>query len=108
MRREVSRLAEGGVRRGRAVHGSMGLVLVRRVPLRIEVLGEGAEVAKSTYTQQHTLGVGDVPGHQIRIYKIHRTYPNDKPNCEGLGAPSHGREVILTTSIGMAQLPSLG
>jgi hypothetical protein len=47
-------------------------------------VSEGADVAKSTYTQQHTLDVGDVPGHQVRIYEIHRTYPNDKPNCEGL------------------------
>ena len=47
-------------------------------------VSEGVEVAKSTYTQQHTLDVGDVPGHQVRIYEIHRTYPNDKPNCEGL------------------------
>lgn len=47
-------------------------------------VSEGADVAKSTYTQQHTLGVGDLPGHQIRIFEIHRTYPNDKPNCEGL------------------------
>jgi hypothetical protein len=47
-------------------------------------VSEGPDVAKSTYTQQHTLDVGDVPGHQIRIYEVHRTYPNDKPNCEGL------------------------
>jgi hypothetical protein len=47
-------------------------------------VSEGVEVAKSTYTQQHTLDIGDVPGHQVRIYEIHRTYPNDKPNCEGL------------------------
>jgi len=47
-------------------------------------VSEGAEAAKSTYTQQHALDVGDVPGHQVRIYEIHRTYPNDKPNCEGL------------------------
>jgi hypothetical protein len=36
------------------------------------------------YTQQFALEVGDVPGHQIRIYELHRVYPNDKPNCEGL------------------------
>jgi hypothetical protein len=47
-------------------------------------VSEGPEVAKSTYTQQHVLDVGDVPGHQIRIFEVHRTYPNDKPNCEGL------------------------
>jgi len=45
---------------------------------------EGADVAKSTYTQQHTLDVGDIPGHQIRIHEVHRTYPNDKPNCGSL------------------------
>ena len=47
-------------------------------------VSEGVEAANSTYTQQHVLDVGDVPGHQIRIYEVHRTYPNDKPNCEGL------------------------
>ena len=47
-------------------------------------VSEGAEVAKSTYTQQHALDVGDVPRHQVRVFEIHRTYPNDKPNCEGL------------------------
>ena len=40
--------------------------------------------AKSKYTEQHVMDVGDVPGHQIRIYEIHRTFPNDEPNCEGL------------------------
>lgn len=38
---------------------------------------------KSTYTEQHVLNVGDVPGHQIRIYELRRTFPNDEPNCEG-------------------------
>ena len=36
------------------------------------------------YTQQFALDVGDIPGHQIRIYELHRVYPNDRPNCEGL------------------------
>ena len=40
--------------------------------------------ANATYTQQHVIDVGDVPGHQVRIFEIHRTYPDDKPNCEGL------------------------
>jgi hypothetical protein len=47
-------------------------------------VSEGPDVAKSTYTQQHALDIGDVPGHQIRIYEVHRAYPNDRPNCEGL------------------------
>ena len=43
-----------------------------------------ALAANTKYTQQYTLDARDVPGHQIRIYEIHRTWPNDKPNCEGL------------------------
>ena len=41
--------------------------------------------ANATYTQQHMIDVGDVPGHQVRILEVHRNYPPDtKPNCEGL------------------------
>jgi hypothetical protein len=40
--------------------------------------------ANTSYTQQHALDVGDVTGHQIRVFEFHRTFPNDKPNCEGL------------------------
>jgi hypothetical protein len=47
-------------------------------------VSEEATAAKSTYTQQHVLDVGDTSGHQIRVFELHRTYPNDKPNCEHL------------------------
>ena len=40
--------------------------------------------ADSTYTQQYVIDVGDVPGHQVRIFEAHRSFSNDKPNCEGL------------------------
>jgi hypothetical protein len=40
--------------------------------------------ANSNFTQQHVIDVGDVPGHQVRIFELHRTFPNDQPNCEGL------------------------
>lgn len=40
--------------------------------------------AQAKYTQQHVMDVGDVPGHQIRIFELHRTYASDDPNCEGL------------------------
>ena len=44
-----------------------------------------AAAANTTYTQQHVMDVGDVPGHQVRIFELHRTYSADtKPNCEGL------------------------
>src|SRR3954451_5809612 len=40
--------------------------------------------ADASYTEQHAIDVGDVPGHQVRIFEVHRRFPNDKPNCEGL------------------------
>jgi hypothetical protein len=41
-------------------------------------------VVDTKYTQQLALDVGDMLGHQVRVYELHRVYPNDKPNCEGL------------------------
>jgi hypothetical protein len=38
--------------------------------------GEGA---KGRYVQQHIIDVDDVPGHQIRVYEIQRTYAADRP-----------------------------
>jgi len=38
------------------------------------------------YTQQHVIDVGDVPGHQVRIYEIHRTYPRDLVTFAGVRA----------------------
>ncbi len=43
-----------------------------------------AAASDSKYTQQLALDVGDIPGHQVRVYEIHRVFPNAKPNCEGL------------------------
>jgi hypothetical protein len=41
--------------------------------------------ATATYTAQHTIEVGDVPGHQVRILELRRTFPDGaRPNCEGL------------------------
>src|SRR5712691_12254624 len=36
------------------------------------------------YTQQHTINVGDVSGHQVRVFEIHRTYPNNAPVINGM------------------------
>ena len=47
-------------------------------------LSWGIQPANTTYTQQYAIDVGDVPGHQVRIFEIHRRFPNDTPNCEGL------------------------
>ena len=36
------------------------------------------------YTQQHTIDVGDVSGHQVRLFEIHRTYPSNPPVINGI------------------------
>ena len=72
----------------------VGLALV--IGARLFVLGPGdcgaAETrtifykslpANSKFTQQHTLDVGDVPGHQVRIYEHHRTFPTNPPTFDG-------------------------
>ena len=40
--------------------------------------------ANTKYTQQTTVDVGDVPGHQVRVFELHRTYPSDAPVINGL------------------------
>lgn len=40
--------------------------------------------AVSEYTEQHVLDVGDLAGHQIRIFELHRTFPDIESNCEDL------------------------
>jgi len=40
--------------------------------------------SNTKYTQQHAIDVGDVPGHQVRVYEIHRTYGVDGPLIQGV------------------------
>ena len=49
---------------------------------------DGRSLAANTkYTQQHVIKSGDIPGHQIRIFEIHQTFPGNRTtNCEGLKA----------------------
>ena len=35
------------------------------------------------YTKQHIIDVGDVPGHQVRVFEIHRAYPSNAPTSNG-------------------------
>lgn len=41
-------------------------------------------VETSEYTRQHVFDVGDVAGHQIRIFEVHRTWPAGTPPIEGV------------------------
>jgi hypothetical protein len=40
--------------------------------------------ANTKYTQQHVIDAGDAPGHQIRIFELHRTYTGNQPVINGL------------------------
>src|SRR5437899_12112383 len=50
---------------------------------KLKISGK-ALAANTKYTQQHTIDVGDVPGHQIRILELHRTFPANPPVFEGV------------------------
>ena len=39
--------------------------------------------SQSQYIQQHSIEVGDIPGHQIRIVEIQRRYTSDHPMVMG-------------------------
>ena len=36
------------------------------------------------YTQQYVIDVGDVLGHQVRLFELHRTYPTNTPEVAGM------------------------
>ena len=38
----------------------------------------------SQYVQQHAIDVGDVPGHQVRVYEVHSTYASEAPVYNGV------------------------
>ncbi len=37
----------------------------------------------TTYIQQHLIDIGDIPGHQARLFEIKRTYGDDAPLIAG-------------------------
>ena len=43
-----------------------------------------APVANPKFTQQHVIDIGDVSGHQIRIFEVHRTFLRDPPVINGI------------------------
>jgi hypothetical protein len=36
------------------------------------------------YTQQHVIDVGDLPGHQVRVFELHTKYAGDAPAYDGV------------------------
>jgi len=42
--------------------------------------------AQTKYSEQHTLDVGDVPGHQIRVATLSTKYGSEAPTYDGVKA----------------------
>ena len=62
--------------------------------------------SNTKYTQQHVLDVGDVPGHQIRILEVHRTFQggavatNAQPaNTRGAASASNASDTPVFNGI---------
>jgi hypothetical protein len=68
-----------GVGAALTVSGSAGAAAQEKCTMSWQVPAADAE-----YTGQHAFDVGDVPGHQVRIFEVRRTFTDDQPNCEGL------------------------
>ncbi|KHK59677.1 hypothetical protein PI86_07615 [Burkholderia sp. A9] len=52
----------------------------------------------SKYTDKHEIDVGDVPGHRMRVFQLHRTFPKDTAAFSGV-------PVKEQTTTGEAELP---
>lgn len=63
-----------------------------------------APATGNKYTQQHTIDVGDAPGHQIRIFELQRTYGSDAPTIEGV----HVKEAWIRGTTDYTELNGLG
>ncbi len=44
----------------------------------------GTPATDTKYIQQHLVDVGDIPGHQLRVFEIRRTYGSDAPLINGV------------------------
>jgi hypothetical protein len=49
-----------------------------------ERLAFSVSAENTNYTQQHTIDVGDIVGHQVRLFEIKRVYPASAPAIGGL------------------------
>jgi hypothetical protein len=62
----------------------LALSLSNAVAQQKQQLSFKVSAENSKYTQQNMIDVGDLPGHQVRVFEIHRTYPNNAPVINGL------------------------
>ena len=61
-----------------------GLPPVKAVAQEKQRASFKTSVENTKYTQQHSIEVGDVSGHHVRVYEIQRTFPNNAPVINGV------------------------
>jgi len=62
---------------------AVGLPAADAVAQQKQRISYKVSAENSKYTQQHVIDVGDVPGHQVRVYEIYRSFPSDAPVING-------------------------
>jgi hypothetical protein len=62
---------------------AVGLPAADAVAQQKQRISYNVSAENSKYTQQHVIDVGDVPGHQVRVYEIYRSFPSDAPVING-------------------------
>jgi hypothetical protein len=89
--RTIYRKQEDHIMNRRGMLISLAVVgLIGHCATGIAVAQEKQRVSMKTpaentkYTQQVFIDVGDAPGHQVRVYEIHRTYPSNPPMFNGV------------------------
>ncbi|MBW1819690.1 MAG: hypothetical protein JRJ60_21330 [Deltaproteobacteria bacterium] len=83
----MDNMAESGIKKTMVV--LLGLVLglffsTQSVAQSRHAVSFKTPAKDATYTQQYSIDVGDVPGHKVRIYEVHRTYAHNPPAFEGI------------------------
>ena len=56
------------------------VVALLTIPVSKCKMSSEVGAADTKVTQVLAMDVGDIPGHQLRIYEIHHVYPNAKSN----------------------------
>lgn len=67
-------------------------------------VGFDAPASGNQYTQQHVLDVGDVPGHQLRLYELVRSYGGKDQTIEGVVL----KEAVIRATSDLTDLNGLG
>jgi hypothetical protein len=63
---------------------ALALPIGEAVAQQMQRVSFKTSAVNTKYTQQHLMDVGDFPGHQVRIYELHRTFPTNPPMISGV------------------------